>query len=255
MDVSVILPSYNEKSNIEDGVLERVYAYLEKTSWEWELLFADDGSSDGTLQLLEEFCTSHPRARVLALPHRGKGPTVLDALQAATGEVRLFTDFDQATPISEIEKLLPFIAKGYDVVIGSREVQGAQRKKEPFHRHLMGRGFNFFVRLFTIGGIADTQCGFKMFTKRAVEMLVPQVVVYAAKGEMRDAFTGAFDVELLYLAKKYGLKIAEVPVIWKYVKTTRVDPIKDSIRMFKDILRIRWADLTGKYRSQSIRSS
>lgn len=247
MFISVILPSYNEAPNIKRGVLSEVYRYLECASFSWELVLADDGSSDGTTLELEAFARTHERVRVFPFPHRGKGPTVLEALQRTQGDLALFTDFDQATPISEIEKLLPFVEDGYDVVIGSREVQGAERKREPLHRHIMGKGFNFFVQLIAMGGIHDTQCGFKMFNRKAIQALIPKVIVYSGKEARSGAFTGAFDVELLFLAKKAGFRIAEVPIIWKYAKTDRVDPIKDSLRMLFDILRIRLADLQGKY--------
>jgi glycosyltransferase involved in cell wall biosynthesis len=247
MFLSVVIPSYNEDSNISKGVLDQVYRFLKAKNYSWEIILADDGSSDGTLQSLKDFAKTKKEVRVLALPHRGKGPTVIDALLQATGEWRLFTDFDQATPISEIEKLLPETKKGNAIVIGSREIAGAQRKKEPFHRHWMGKVFNLCVQLIAIPGIHDTQCGFKLFSGQAVETLAPKVVVYSSKGKMRGAFTGAFDVELLYIAKKEKFSIAEVPIVWKYAKTDRVDPIKDSFRMFIDILRIRIADLQGQY--------
>lgn len=251
MFLSVILPSYNEQVNAQSGSLEAVWQYLSSQKYSWELILSDDGSTDGTAETLEQFAKSHKSVRVLQNSHKGKGPTVVAGLENATGEWRLFSDFDQATPIVEIEKLLPFTKQGYDVVIGSREIAGSKRQKEPFHRHLMGKGFNFFVRLFTISGIDDTQCGFKLFSKRAVDELCPRIYIYSGKGNSKGAFTGAFDVELLFLAKKFGFTIAEVPVIWKYVKTNRVDPIKDSAKMFVDLLRIRFADLTGKYNSKS----
>lgn len=248
MFVSVIFPSYNEMRNIKRGVLEDAFAYLQTVSWEFELILADDGSTDGTAQALEAFAQSHAHTRYLGLPHRGKGPTVLDALRQARGDIRLFSDFDQATPLVEIEKLLPYTDDGAQIVVGSREVQGSERKREPLHRHMMGKGFNFFVNLIAIRGIHDTQCGFKLFTKAACDKLVDKVYIYSGRGKLTGAFTGAFDVELLYLAKKYHLKIAEVPIKWTYAKTDRVDPIKDSVRMLIDIMRIRLADLQGKYR-------
>lgn len=244
--LSVILPSYNEIRNIRTGVLTRVFEYLKKQDYDWELILADDGSSDGTTMELVEFAKGKKQVRVLTNPHRGKGPTVLTALSQAKGEYALFTDFDQATPLSEVEKLLPLTKQGYEVVVGSREIAGALRQKEPLHRHLMGKGFNFFVQALTIRGIKDTQCGFKLFSKKALERLLPKVVVYGGGGS-EGAYTGAFDVELLFIADKLGIKIAEVPVHWKYVRTQRVDPVKDSVRMLIDLLRIRMADIQGKY--------
>lgn len=245
MYLSVILPSYNEMKNVKAGVLPAVYEYLKKQDYDWELILSDDGSSDGTIEALEEFAKGKSRVRVLPNPHRGKGPTVLTALTESKGDWALFTDFDQATPLSELEKLMPF-TKSFDIIIGSREIAGALRQKEPFHRHLMGKGFNFFVRALTIKGIKDTQCGFKLFSRDAVKTLVPKVVVYGGASQ-KGAYTGAFDVELLFMAKKHGFTIAEVPVHWKYVKTERVDPIKDSVRMLIDLMRIRLADISGKY--------
>lgn len=245
MYLSVILPSYNEMRNVNLGVLQSVYEYLKKQKYDWELILSDDGSTDGTTQALLDFAKTKKSVKVLSNPHRGKGPTVLTALSESKGEWALFTDFDQATPLSEIEKVLPF-TESHDIVIGSREISGALRQKEPIHRHIMGKGFNFFVRMLTIQGIKDTQCGFKLFSRKAIKTLVPNVVVYG-NGSQQGAYTGAFDVELLFMAKKHGFTIAEVPVHWKYVKTERVDPIKDSIRMLADLFRIRIADITGKY--------
>lgn len=245
--LSVILPSYNEIANVKRGTLEHVYEYLSKQKYSWELVLTDDGSTDGTVDALKQFAKKHDNVTLLLNEHEGKGPTVYVGMSKALGENRLFSDFDQATPIEEIEKLLPFMEKEYDVVIGSREVEGSRREKEPFHRHLMGKGWNVFVQLFAIRGIHDTQCGFKMFSKKATEMLFPMLSIYKPGQKRTDAFTGAFDVELLYLAKKKNLMIAEVPVFWKHVKTNRVDPIKDSTRMFIDLLKIRLADLQGKY--------
>lgn len=245
MYLSVILPSFNEIKNVRAGVLPRVWEYLKQQDYDWELILSDDGSTDGTKEELLDFAKGKKQVRVLTNPHRGKGPTVLTALAESRGQWALFTDFDQATPLPELEKLLPF-TNSFDVVIGSREIEGAQRQKEPLHRHLMGKGFNFFVQLLTISGIKDTQCGFKLFSRKAIDTLVPKVVVYGRAAE-NSAYTGAFDVELLFMAKKRGFTIAEVPVSWKYVKTKRVDPIKDSVRMLVDLFRIRLADLAGKY--------
>ena len=132
------------------------------------------------------------------------------------------------------------------MVIGSREVEGSKRLGEPWYRHLMGRGFNLFVNLFAFGNIHDTQCGFKLFKTPVAQKLFSQLLVYGHKAETR-AFTGAFDVEVLYLAHKQGYSIAEVPVFWTHVITNRVSPVKDSLRMFLDLIRIRLADLTGQY--------
>lgn len=243
--LSVIIPSYNEKSNLNRKTLEKVYEYLCNQKYSFELLLADDGSTDGTAKALKEFASNKKRVRFLGMEHAGKGPTVKKAILEATGHYRLYTDFDQSTPIQEIQKMLPFFDRGYDMVIGSREIHGSARQKEPFYRHLMGKGFNFLVKVFAVRGIHDTQCGFKVMSEKLVEDIFPKIsITIQAK---KDAFTGAFDVELLYLAKKAGFQIAEVPVQWMHVKTVRVSPIKDSSRMLIQLIRIKIATLLGKY--------
>ncbi len=245
--LSVVIPSYNEKRNLGRDVLQEVAEYLKKQPYTWEVILSDDGSSDGTTPALKEFASTHPGFKVQENIHAGKGPTVQSGMLAATGDWRLFTDFDQSTPLSEIEKLWPFIDQ-YPVVIGSREIKGALRDKEPWYRHLMGRGFNLMVQTLAVPGILDTQCGFKLFSAEAATNLFEALSVYGRVHERHDAFTGAFDVEILYLARKRGFKIKEVPILWRHHETDRVSPIKDSLRMFKDIIKVRLANIQGKYR-------
>lgn len=249
--LSVVIPSYNEKRNLGRGVLNQVIEYLESRDYSWELVLSDDGSSDGTVAELEAFAKAHKHVKVLKNIHAGKAPTVKAGMLAATGKWRLFTDFDQSTPLREVEVLLKAAEKGAEVVVGSREISGALRDKEPFHRHLMGRGFNLLVQLLAVPGIYDTQCGFKLFSDKATEELFHQLVIYGGQEQRTDAFTGAFDVELLYLARKDSYKIVEVPVHWAYNETVRVSPIKDSARMFRDIFRMRLASLMGKYQKKA----
>lgn len=245
--LSVIIPSYNERRDLERGVLNEVLQYLKNQSYTWELILTDDGSTDGTVEKLKEFAAKHDAVTVVENIHAGKAPNVKSGMLKATGQWRLFTDFDQSSPLHEVEKLLPWIEKGYDIVIGSREIKGALRDKEPFHRHMMGKIFNMVVQLLAVPGIHDTQCGFKLFSAEASTILFNKLVVYGGQEPRRDAFTGAFDVELLYLAMKNGFKIKEVPISWAYNKTVRVNPLKDSFRMFRDIVRIRLTSLQGKY--------
>lgn len=250
--LSVVIPSYNERRNLQRGVLDQVIAYLAKFPQSWEVIFSDDGSLDGTAELLETFITQHQKQlsgelRLLKNIHAGKGPTVQAGMLAARGQWRLFTDFDQSTPLAEVEKLLAY-SQQYPIVIGSREIAGAKREREPLHRHLMGRGFNFLVQTLAMPGIHDTQCGFKLFAGKVTDHLFPLMHVYGQQQERRDAFTGAFDVELLYLARKHHYPIQEVPIEWRHNETDRVSPIKDSLRMLRDIFYIRLADLRGVYR-------
>lgn len=244
--LSVIIPSYNEKKNISRGVLDQIAQYLQQQDYQWEVILSDDGSTDGTIKDLEEFCKKHKGFKVLKNIHAGKGPTVQAGMLAATGEWRLFTDFDQSTPLKEVQKLLSY-SNAFDVIIGSREIVGATRDKEPWYRHLMGRGFNLLVQLMAIPGILDTQCGFKLFSAEAADTLFSNLEIYGRQKERTDAFTGAFDVEALFLAKKYNFKIREVAILWKHFETDRVSPVKDSLRMLIDIMKIRLAELRGKY--------
>lgn len=235
-------------ANLKRGVLEEVLAYLKTSDYEWELLLSDDGSTDGTQKKLDEFAKKDKRIKVLHNVHAGKAPTVKAGMLAATGKWRVFTDFDQSTPIKDVEKLLKYAEDGYDIVIGSREIVGAKRDKEAFHRHIMGWGFNLFVRMIAVPGILDTQCGFKLFSDQATDDLYNSLHIYGKMEERKDAFTGAFDVELLYLGLQRGYKLKEVPIHWQAHESDRVSPIKDSVRMLRDIILIRLADMSGKYK-------
>jgi dolichyl-phosphate beta-glucosyltransferase len=248
--LSVVIPSYNELFNLQRGVLNQVNDYLSQQSYEWEVILSDDGSTDGTILELKKFAKSHPNFIVLDNIHAGKGPTVQSGILKARGQWRLFTDFDQSTPISEITKLLKYAESGYEVVIGSREIIGAKRDQEPWYRHVMGRGFNFLVQILAIPGILDTQCGFKLFSASSAEKLFTNLVVYGRQKERTDAFTGAFDVEVLFLAKKLNYSIREVPVLWSHHNTDRVNPVKDSVRMLFDIIKIRLAQQKRLYQNQ-----
>jgi dolichyl-phosphate beta-glucosyltransferase len=243
--LSVVIPAYNEQFNFRRGSLNQVYKFLASQKYAFEIVIVDDGSTDHTLELIREFAIDKPEVVILGLRHQGKGPTVREGMLAAKGECRLFTDFDQSTPISEVEKLLKHLEQGFEVVIGSREIDGARREGEPRYRHLMGKGFNLVVRLLAVHGINDTQCGFKLLTSAATKALFPRLKITTSPRS--DSFTGAFDVELLFLARKLGYRTAEVPVHWTHMQTARVNPLKDSIRMFWDVVRIRWAYLTNKY--------
>lgn len=246
--LSVVVPSYNEMNNINRGALDELFAFLEIQTFTWEVILSDDGSTDGTLERLSKYAHDHKNTHLLRNIHAGKAPTVKAGMLEASGEWHLFTDFDQSTPIAEVEHLFTYAKQGYEVVIGSREIAGARRDKEPLYRHLMGKGFNLLVQLLAVPGIADTQCGFKLFSKNASFTLFNQLVVYGGRVKRTDAFTGAFDVELLFLARKNKYKIKEVPIRWKHNETNRVSPVKDSLRMLIDIVKIRIAYVMGKYK-------
>ena len=244
--LSVIIPAYNEEDNFNQGALDKVESYLKRQPYESDVIIVDDGSTDNSREDIKRWIGKKKNWTLIENPHKGKARAIATGIAQARGKYMLFTDFDQATPITEVEKLFPFMEKGYEVAIGSREIKGSKRESEPWYRHVMGRVFNFFVRTIAVPGIQDTQCGFKLFRAKAAHDLFASLEVYK-NGEEKTAYTGAFDVELLYLCKKRKLKVAEVPVFWKHVPTARINPVRDSIRMFWDLVRIRFADLIGKY--------
>jgi len=246
-NLTIVIPAYNELDNFKAGKLQQVADYLKTNQLNWQVIVVDDGSTDGSNKTIKTWVKKHKNWQFIQNPHQGKASTVMTGVLKAKHSYILFTDFDQATPLSEVDKLLPFLKKGYKIVIGSREVKGSIREKEPWYRHFMGKIFNFIVQLLTIRGIHDTQCGFKIFKTQIAQELFSSLKVYQPKPE-KYAFTGAFDVELLFLANKKGYKIAEVPVHWFHAPTSRVHPLRDSFRMFSHVLKIRFTHILGGYR-------
>ncbi len=246
--LSVIIPSYDEVANLRKGVLEKVAYFLNKKKYSYEVIVVDDGSTDGSIEFVEKFIKENPNFRLLKNAHLGKAGAVTSGMLDASGEYVLFTDMDQATPIEELDKLLPYFEKGYDIVIGSRN---AQRKGSPWTRILMARGM-MFLRTLIVGvyGITDTQCGFKMFKKDIAQRLFGRInKLHNGFSQVTGSNVSAgFDVELLYLAQKMGYKIKEVPVSWLYVETRRVSPIKDSVEGLLDLLKIKINSMRGVYK-------
>jgi dolichyl-phosphate beta-glucosyltransferase len=242
IDLSVVIPAYKEEKNIKSGALGDVYDYLKKQEYSWEVLVVDDSSPDDTAMLAEEFAKKHKGFRILREPHRGKGGTVLTGLKNARGEVVLFTDMDQATPLNQVEKLLPKFKSGYDVVIGSRK----GRKGEPPIRKLMAYGFIILRTIILQLPQKDTQCGFKAMNQKAIDTLLPRLSGYMQVDENRRV-TASFDLELLFVARKMGLRIAEAQVDWHHIASERVNPITDSIDALKGMIKVRLNSLAGKY--------
>ncbi len=245
--LSVIIPAYNEERRLP-ATLHAVLEFLSDQHFEGDVTVVDDGSTDGTAAVVEALMAEHANVQLLKLDHRGKGYAVRTGALAAQGAHVLFCDADLAVPIEEWHKLQQCFAAGYDVVIGSREGIGAQRLGEPWYRHAMGRVFNTLVRLVALGGIQDTQCGFKAFGRDVCHHIFRSVQLYGVDAKVvQGAAVTAFDVEALFLARKFGYRIKEVPVVWRYGTETKVDPVRDSWRNFSDVVRVRWYDLRGRY--------
>src|SRR3989344_4801643 len=236
--LSIVIPAYNEEKNIRLGALDKVARYLDTQSYEWEVIIVDDGSSDETTKLIEEFIDHNIRFQIIKNPHQGKAATVMTGIFAAVGIIVLFTDLDQATPLHESEKLLPWFKKGYDVVIGSRQ---GKREGAPLLRRLMARGF-MILRTVVLGlrGISDTQCGFKAFRREVAFSIFEKLSLYGQQQTVSGAMvTAGFDIEVLFLASMLGYTIKEVPVEWHYVETRRVNPVVDTLQGLSDIIKIR----------------
>lgn len=211
-------------------------------------MVVDDGSTDHTAEVVEAFVRQHPNVQLIRNPHCGKAYAVRTGMLAADAEYVFLCDADLPMPIGELEKLLPPLQGGYHVVIGSRELAGASRLDEPWYRHLMGRAFNFLVQLIAVGGFRDTQCGFKGFQRQAAHDLFQRLKLYASPHNVvKGPMVTGFDVEVLFLAKKAGYSTKEVPILWHYVPGSKVSPLKDSMRMLMDVLKVRYNDLRGRY--------
>lgn len=227
--LSVIVPAYNEEQRLAES-LPVIISYLSRQLYTWEILVVDDGSRDATSRVAQEIAGECNCRVIRNEPNRGKGYSIKRGMLEARGSYRLFSDADLSTPIEELEKFWPEVEAGSDVVIGSRAVRGAQLEvRQAFYRELMGRVFNTLVQLMLVGGIRDTQCGFKLFSERAAEKIFPE--------QSLQGF--AFDVELLVLARRYGFMIKEVPVRWINSPATKVSALRDSTRMFADLLRLK----------------
>jgi glycosyltransferase involved in cell wall biosynthesis len=234
--LSIVIPAYNEENRLP-GSLEKVLEFTQTQSYMSEIIVVENGSSDHTYDIAQEFSLKHPELRVLQETNRGKGLAVKMGILAAQGNYRFMCDADLSMPITEINRFLPPAIDNYDIIIGSREVNGAIRYNEPPYRHWGGRGINLIIRLMALPGIRDTQCGFKMFRGPIAEELFPY----------QTLTNWSFDIELLFIARKRGYRVLELPVPWYFNPETKLSPVKDAIRMGLDILNIQSNALRGVY--------
>lgn len=250
--LSIVIPCYNEEKNLKRGVLDEVNDFLKKQTFTWEVLLCNDASTDDSLELITKYSQSHPGFSVLNLAHGGKPSAVWGGIQKAKYPLVLFTDMDQSTPLKEVLKLLPYSSK-YDVVIGSR---GISREGFSLLRKIGGPVFLAFRRSILLHDITDTQCGFKMFKTEVAKKLFPNLQFFKDKSAKIGWRVSSFDVELLFMAQKWGHKIKEVVVDWRNEDTSDTKGgsadsryQKESIQMLKEIFRIKVNDLQGKYAS------
>jgi glycosyltransferase involved in cell wall biosynthesis len=240
-ELSIIIPAYNEESRLPRG-LEKIRDYFSTAPGGLgavEVLVVDDGSTDGTARIAQEWAERFPGVRLVSNGvNRGKGYSVRHGMLEARGRVALFTDTDLSSPIEESEKLFAAISAGHDFAIGSRAIDRSLiAVRQARYRELAGIIFNGFVRLFTGLQFHDTQCGFKAFVRE------PSRIVF----EQQRIEGFGFDPEMLFIAKRHGLSGAEVPVRWAHDPATKVHVVRDSLRMFGDLIAIRWNWLLGRY--------
>ncbi len=252
LHLSVVIPCYNEARNLERGVLEEVNRFLSQQPYRWEVIVVDDGSTDNSRALVESLITDKPGFALYTIAHGGKPAAVWAGIQAAQGEIVLFTDMDQSTPIQEIDKLLPWYDQGYQVVIGSR---GAAREGFNLLRKLGSLIFRGLRSLFLLRNINDTQCGFKTCRRHVALETFPRLQFFKQAERPSGWKVSAYDVELLYIMEKAGYSIKEIVVEWQNrdVSVTKgqqsdlVRYVHESLEMAREILRVKRNELRGMY--------
>jgi glycosyltransferase involved in cell wall biosynthesis len=235
---SIVIPAYNEHRRIGE-TLRRILDYLHEQQWDAEVVVVDDGSRDDTAQIISGFAAQNPAIRLVSNPgNQGKGYSVRNGMLNARGQYLLFTDADLSSPISEAPKLFAALDAGADVAIGSRWLDPSlQFQRQPLKRRIYSRAFNLYLRIFLGLPYRDTQCGFKAFTRRAAEAIFP----------LQQITRWGFDPEILYIARKLKLKVAEVPVIWGHDERSTIHPVKDGLRMGTEVLNVLANIVKGKY--------
>jgi glycosyltransferase involved in cell wall biosynthesis len=240
---SIVVPAYNESGRLRP-TLDALLRFIQEENWDAEILVVNDGSKDDTAQVVREYGKLHPQVLLLENPgNRGKGYSVRNGMLHARGDICLFSDADLSSPIEEARKLLAALAQGADVAIGSRWLKSElQTERQPLYRQAFGRIYNLVLRIFLGMRFVDTQCGFKAFTRNAVQRIFP----------LQRIERWGFDPEILFLAQRAGLRVVEVPVVWAHSEGTRLNPVRDGIRMFGEVLRIRWYAIIGAYKASPV---
>ncbi len=234
--LSIILPALNEEGRLP-RCLEQIDRFLQTQPYDAEVIVAENASTDRTAAITLEFAQTHPYVRLLQLKERGKGRAVKAGMLAADGDYRFICDVDLSMPIEEIVKFLPPAAAGYNISIATREGKEARRVDEPEYRHLMGRINNWIIKLTALPDFEDTQCGFKMFDRESAEDLF----------SVQQMNGIGFDVELLFIAKRRGYTIREVPITWYFDADSRMRLVQDSLNILREIWDIRQNWRKGLY--------
>lgn len=244
LKLSVVIPVYNGEADLQRKVLDEVATYLEKQDYKYEVLVIDDGSTDKTIEVIEREIKGKTGFRLIKNPHKGKAVTVMTGLVESRGEIIVFTDIDQSTPLSEVEKFFPKFEEGFDIVIGSR----SGRAGSPLMRKLASLVFSILRTIILGLPLTDTQCGFKAFTHKTIEVIFPGMLKrYKEVTVSGRALNADFDVEFLFIAKKKNLKIAETKVNWHDRNPENTHLIKNAIDALKGMIRIRINSLNGTY--------
>ncbi|MBI3165310.1 MAG: glycosyltransferase family 2 protein [Anaerolineales bacterium] len=232
----MIIPAHNEENRLP-RTLEEIFSFLEKQNYPSQVIVVENGSSDKTLEIANDFAKKHPSLTVIHEERSGKGSAIRRGVIAAQGEYRFICDADLSMPIDDLPKFLPPAVEHFDIAIGSREAPGSIRYNEPSYRHIGGRAINLVIRALILPGLNDTQCGFKCFrAETTIELFQKQTL------------TGwSFDIELLYLARRKKLRIREIPIRWRFDPDSKVSALRDALRMIGDIFRIRLNQLRGVY--------
>jgi len=234
--LSIVIPAHNEESRLP-RTLGQIFIFLESQPYSFEVIIVENGSSDRTLELAHDFASRHPNLIVIHEEQPGKGNAVRRGMLEAHGEYRFICDADLSMPIDEVQKFLPPALNNFDLAIASREAAGAIRFDEPPYRHWGGRAINLVIQLLILPGLNDTQCGFKCFRAETAEILFRQ-----------QTLTGwSFDIELLYLARRKNLRVREIPIQWYFSADSKVNAVRDALRMISDIFRIHANTLRGRY--------
>lgn len=234
--LSIIIPARNEEGRLPSS-LEQVFAFLSKQSFASEVVVVENGSSDRTYEIAQEFAKQHPNLVALRNDQPGKGRAIQRGMREAKGDYLFMCDADLSMPIEEISKFLPPQLQNVEIAIGSREAPGSVRYNEPAYRHLTGRVFNTMIRWLVLPGLQDTQCGFKCIRADVARDIVPYQTLMG----------WAFDVELLYIARHHGYRIVEIPIDWYFNADSKISVLRDSLRMFLDLLLIRRNARRGLY--------